>query len=134
VIKARESLTMLLLLTCAEKAAFTRDFFAVIDQDGTIVRGRAGIVSALRDGSGRYEASFNPAHKWLQPSTIRAHKDLFQELRSSPNHIWKRLPDAHARHPFVELQRRGRSALRNDCGSPPRTDCSCNPAVPAGES
>jgi hypothetical protein len=44
-----------------QPAAFSGDFFAVVDQTGRLVRGDTGGVTALRYGPGRYEVSFNTA-------------------------------------------------------------------------
>jgi hypothetical protein len=54
-------LTLVIIFAFSGKVALCRDFFAVVGQDGKLIRGDAGTVSALRYGQGRYEVSFNSA-------------------------------------------------------------------------
>jgi hypothetical protein len=54
-------LTLVIIFASAGKVAVCRDFFAVVDQNGTLIRGDGGTVSALRYGPGRCEVSFNSA-------------------------------------------------------------------------
>src|SRR5215471_11886244 len=53
--KINEVLTLMILLAGTEKMAVSRNFFAVIDQNG------GGAVNALHYGPGRYEVAFNSA-------------------------------------------------------------------------
>ena len=59
--KINEVLTLMILLAGTEKMAVSQNFFAVIDQNGGLVRGDSGAVNALHYGPGRYEIAFNSA-------------------------------------------------------------------------
>ena len=59
--KINKVLTLMILLAGTEKMAVSRNFFAVIDQNGGLVRGDSGAVNALHYSPGRYEVAFNSA-------------------------------------------------------------------------
>jgi hypothetical protein len=61
VMKGHWLFQLTILLVVMEAMGFGRDFFAVVDQNGKLVRGDSGAVSVFRYGPGRYEVSFNAA-------------------------------------------------------------------------